>query len=234
MVHISFGRQAPIEVTALRAAEEFFVPGTAGDVATPRRSLGRPSCVKTPGPTRESAKADGDPSTSFVSCAPGLRVSATTLRRARVDEDEVELSVEGGGCARGWQTTALLLICEGPPDALVAAQAGFRSVGILGNQAPDERIATALATHAERSGDRLVAVLDADDGGEVGVDRLTELLAKVDCGLTVVDPPEGLDLNDWALVDASWAQSVADRALPGRAPKHAVPDIGDALGVTEG
>lgn len=56
----------------------------------------------------------------------------------------------------------LLLICEGIPDALTAATAGYPAVAILGSQAPDDRVATQLAHHAERHNQNLVAVIDAD------------------------------------------------------------------------
>lgn len=107
------------------------------------------------------------------------------------------------------RTAGMLLVCEGPPDALVAAQAGFRSVGILGSQAPDEKIAAALAAHAERTGDQIVAVLDADEGGRTGKQRLDRLLADHAQHVVFVDPPEGLDLNAWALADPGWTDALA-------------------------
>ena len=41
-----------------------------------------------------------------------------------------------------------LLVCEGIPDAWTAAQAGYASVGILGNQAPDASVARRIAAVA--------------------------------------------------------------------------------------
>ena len=43
-----------------------------------------------------------------------------------------------------------LVVCEGMPDALTAAQAGYRAVGLLGAQAPDESVAARVASYAER------------------------------------------------------------------------------------
>ncbi|HWL41782.1 MAG TPA: toprim domain-containing protein [Ilumatobacter sp.] len=98
----------------------------------------------------------------------------------------------------------MLLVCEGPPDALIAAQAGYRSVGILGNQAPDERMAAHLANHAQHHGLELVAVIDADTAGDQGRERLAALLTTHGQSLRVVEPPRGLDLNKWAQRDARW------------------------------
>lgn len=128
----------------------------------------------------------------------------------------------------------VLLICEGPPDALIAAQAGFRSVGILGSQAPDDKIVKALAQYADRSGEQLVAVLDADQGGRTGNDRLTDMLAEHGHELTVVEPPDGLDLNDWALTDDNWVRDLAERSdVPAHGPATTEANL-DAVCVDSG
>lgn len=126
----------------------------------------------------------------------------------------------------GPPTTGLLLICEGPPDALTAAQAGFRSVGILGSQAPDQRVAARLAAHADRNGDRLVAVIDADPAGRTAGDRLRSLATEHGQSLTIVEPPDGLDLNTWASQDQDWTRVLPRHATteiepPGRRSIHA-------------
>lgn len=114
----------------------------------------------------------------------------------------------------------VLVVCEGIPDALTAAQAGYRSVGILGSQAPDQRVAARIAARAARHGDTVVAVVDADPAGRAWGEHLAGLLAGHDVGLTVVEPPNGLDLNAWADHDATWS-AVLDRHQqpePGRVP----------------
>ena len=47
-----------------------------------------------------------------------------------------------------------VLVCEGMPDALTAAQAGYRSVGLLGAQTPDESVAARLVNYADNVGAR--------------------------------------------------------------------------------
>lgn len=106
--------------------------------------------------------------------------------------------------------SGVLVVCEGTPDALTAAQAGYRAVGILGSQAPDLRVAARLATCAARHGNAVVAVVDADPAGRAWGAHLAGLLAGHDVDLTVVEPPDGLDLNAWAGHDATWP-SVLDR-----------------------
>lgn len=109
----------------------------------------------------------------------------------------------------GEQRSKVLVVCEGIPDALTAAQQGLNSVAILGAQAPDAKLAETLADHANVIGVELVAVVDADPAGRAWGSRLTDLLSTRDTSLTVVEPPiEGLDLNDWAARDTEWATAV--------------------------
>ena len=97
----------------------------------------------------------------------------------------------------------VLIICEGIPDALTAAQAGFDAVAVLGAQAPDRVVAMRLATHAEETGHTLIAVPDNDPAGHTWSDRLVNLLAEHDCGLSLIEPPEaGMDLNTWFTVES--------------------------------
>ena len=103
----------------------------------------------------------------------------------------------------------VLIVCEGIPDALSAAQAGLDSVAVLGAQAPDRVVAMRLATHAEETGHALVAIPDQDPAGHDWVSRLATHLADHGHGLLVVDPPgEGLDLNAWALDEPGWPEAV--------------------------
>lgn len=104
----------------------------------------------------------------------------------------------------------VLVVCEGIPDALTAAHAGYRSVGVLGSQAPDHIVADRLATYADHHDLALVAVVDADPAGRAWGARLEGLLASHGRRLTVVEPPEeGLDLNAWAVRDVTWPHALA-------------------------
>ncbi len=110
-------------------------------------------------------------------------------------------------------TPGVLLVTEGIPDALTAAGAGYAAVGILGSQAPDDRVADVLARHAARTGRQLVAIVDADTAGRAWGARLAELLTARDYPLGVVEPPTGLDLNAWSASTVSWVTHI-DVALP--------------------
>lgn len=129
----------------------------------------------------------------------------------------------------GEQRSKVLVVCEGIPDALTAAQHGLLSVAILGAQAPDPKIADTLAGHASDHGLGLVAVVDADPAGRAWGSRLTDLLGARDTSLAVVEPPEGLDLNDWAARDPAWSTSVVrDRHgvdQPDRQSPHLEPEV---------
>jgi Toprim-like len=101
-----------------------------------------------------------------------------------------------------------LVICEGIPDALTAAQAGYRSVATLGTHAADHHVARALAEHANAHGLTLTAVVDADPPGRAAGKRLATLLAAHRVTLRIVEPPDGLDLNGWAQRDPSWPSAL--------------------------
>jgi hypothetical protein len=105
-------------------------------------------------------------------------------------------------------------VCEGIPDALTAAQAGFTAVGLLGAHAPDRAVAARLATAARRDALAIVTVIDADPAGHRLADTLGQLLASHGLNLAVIEPPQdGLDLNAWARIDADWP-SVLEHAVP--------------------
>ncbi len=124
----------------------------------------------------------------------------------------------------GRATPGVLLVTEGIPDALTAAEAGFAAVGILGSQAPDERVAATLARSAASTSRSLVAVIDADPAGRAWGNRLGDLLAEFGAGLAVTEPPTGGDLNCWARCDTDWWQT-----LP---TPHAGPEV--ELSVSDG
>ncbi len=99
----------------------------------------------------------------------------------------------------------LLVVCEGIPDALTAAAAGLRSVGVLGSQAPDHSVATRIASYADQHELRVIAVIDNDPAGRAWGERLTGLLAEQGIDLSVFEPPcAGTDLNGWALREPGW------------------------------
>lgn len=123
----------------------------------------------------------------------------------------------------GTEREGLMLVCEGIPDALTAAQAGFHSVAILGAQAPDASVAARLATKATRDSLELVVVVDHDDAGRRWGQRLGELLADHDLAPHVVQPAvEGHDLNDWARLNPGWAEQIISISAIGA--EHAGPD----------
>jgi hypothetical protein len=108
----------------------------------------------------------------------------------------------------GHTTAGVLLVTEGIPDALTAAGAGYAAVGILGSQAPDDRVADALVRHSTSTDRLLIAIADADSAGRAWSLRLTELVAARGGGLRVIEPPDGQDLNGWASEDRLWTSQV--------------------------
>lgn len=92
-----------------------------------------------------------------------------------------------------------LVVCEGIPDALIAAQAGFRSIGLLGANALDPGVAARVANLANLSDREVVVVVDHDVAGHVLRDSLLQGLRNLDIAARVVQPPAGCDLTDWAL-----------------------------------
>ena len=118
----------------------------------------------------------------------------------------------------------MTLVCEGLPDALTAAQAGFRSVGLLGAQTPDEGVAARLANHADNTGTSLVLVCDPDAAGRRVADALVPLLHDRGHSVQVVTPPHGLDLNDWSIRDAGWPEQI--RSASTRRPIEATASVG--------
>lgn len=92
----------------------------------------------------------------------------------------------------------VVLVCEGIPDALTAAQHGHRAVAVLGAGLPDDRVAAALADRFPV--EQLVVAFDADARGRAGAERLQALLADAgaDSRMERLDVPEAYgDLNSW-------------------------------------
>lgn len=123
-----------------------------------------------------------------------------------------------------------LVIAEGIPDALIAAQAGYRTVGVLGSTYPDHRVARQIAAGIEEIGARRVVVcFDADEAGRTGSARLVELLASSGAeGVTELVPPDGLDLSDWARSGTEMSEALRSAATVDVAAK---PAPGPSLGL---
>jgi DNA primase len=97
---------------------------------------------------------------------------------------------------RGSDTT--VVVCEGIPDALTAAQAGRRAVAVLGAGYPDQAVARWLVDRYPNQ--RLVIAFDTDERGRAGDQHLSELLHHHGAGPRVhhLDIPERYgDLNAW-------------------------------------
>ncbi len=108
-----------------------------------------------------------------------------------------------------------LLVCEGIPDALTAAHAGFRSAAVLGSQMPDHTIAARLASFVERHDLALTAIIDSDAAGRSWGQRLGGLIDSTGHRLRVIEPPsEGLDLNSWACSSLDWQREIIPPAVP--------------------
>ena len=110
-----------------------------------------------------------------------------------------------------------LLICEGIPDALIAAQAGYQSVGLLGTNALDPTVAMRIANIATRDALEVTIITDNDESG-VGEhlgEQLSAELSKYDCGVTVLEPPDGHDLTTWSLRDHTWSRAVGPSTSDG-------------------
>ncbi|MBU3688405.1 MAG: hypothetical protein B7C54_11760 [Acidimicrobiales bacterium mtb01] len=101
-----------------------------------------------------------------------------------------------------------LLVCEGLPDALTASQAGFRAVALLGAQTPDESVAARLANYAANHGLAIAIAADPDEAGRRLTATLAELLDQQQVDARSITPPDGLDLNAWALADSTWDQTI--------------------------
>lgn len=105
----------------------------------------------------------------------------------------------------------LVVVSEGIPDALVAAQAGYRAVAVLGAGVPDERTAAALVKRFPT--ERLVVAFDADAPGLAGAERLLELLGERGASQRVGRlevPVSAGDLNGWQqLASANFGDELA-------------------------
>lgn len=109
----------------------------------------------------------------------------------------------------------LTIVTEGIPDALIAAAAGMRSVGVLGSTMASHDLADRLAKLVDETSNPtagIVLCFDSDPAGRTGAERLRQLLRDSAVPVVAVEPPSGMDLTDWAALDASWAEQIADES----------------------
>ncbi len=103
-----------------------------------------------------------------------------------------------------------VIVTEGAIDALSAAAAGFRAVGVLSAAYGDASIAAELANLPHP----LVLAFDADDAGRLAAGHLAGLLR--DCGRQpVVLDIEAGDLNDSARQNCDWPSALRSRVKAG-------------------
>ncbi|MGQ0433089.1 MAG: toprim domain-containing protein [Microthrixaceae bacterium] len=93
--------------------------------------------------------------------------------------------------------TTRVIVCEGLPDALSAAQAGSRAVAILGTGADAARAAAEI--HGRFPSNRLVIAMDADEAGQRAAQRLVTALRGLDHhDMHLLEVPQQCgDLNGW-------------------------------------
>jgi hypothetical protein len=115
----------------------------------------------------------------------------------------------------GQDRGGVMLVCEGLPDGLVASQAGYRSVALLGAHTPDDAVAARIANHADRHDLTVGIVCDPDPAGRHATATLATLLDRVGVEPRVVVPPDGCDVNAWALTDPQWAAQLDESLAVG-------------------
>ncbi len=111
--------------------------------------------------------------------------------------------------ARTARHAGVLIAAEGIPDALIAAQAGFASVGILGSAFPDVRVADQITSYAHCDAATVAVCFDNDPSGSgaKGAARLRDLLDERRVDVRVIVPPERMDLTEWAAAEPTWTNS---------------------------
>jgi DNA primase len=114
------------------------------------------------------------------------------------------------------QVSDCVVVTEGIADALVSAQAGYRTVGVLGSTYPDLRVADQISKGAtEVRAQRVVVCFDADEAGRRGSARLVDLLnaSGID-NVVELAPPAGLDLSEWAMSGNAMAEALRSATMP--------------------
>lgn len=117
---------------------------------------------------------------------------------------------------------AVVVVCEGMPDALTAAGAGARAIAVLGAGYPDAAVAKMVLAAQPRG--RIVVAFDADQRGRQGASQLGALLAEAGAGRRVhqlglpVMGGEQEDVNSWAVRAGSDFAAQFRSALAAAAP----------------
>ena len=104
----------------------------------------------------------------------------------------------------------LLVVCEGIIDALTAATAGLHAVAVLGASYPSVGVAQAIADHT--AGRHSVIAFDADEAGRVAAERLQQLLVPRGSASTILELPDGTDLNTLAQTTSGWSDELFELA----------------------
>ena len=158
-----------------------------------------------PGPSRQP-RPTGVPRAGLAAVFPAIesgRPIYAQLRRLRPRPDQPKfLNVSGVLAAnpkvaryRSFEGCGdIVIVTEGPIDALSAAAAGFRAVAVFGATSSDPDVATRLAS----TPGRLVLAFDADTAGQAGSERLERMLHDLQRPARALSLPDGVnDLNDW-------------------------------------
>ena len=187
---------------------------------------------------RPKGMPGGWPAVVYPALSPGGTVTyvqarylqaAGRSRQVRQSGSQPRHQPPGGVAAprRSSRAAGVLVVTEGVADGLVAAQAGFPTVGVLGSQYPDRRVVDSITTTMERSpalaAATVVVCFDGDPSGRAGAERLCGLLAERGIPQRQLSPPDGHDLTDWArAAGATWASGLGARAASPRATSPTV------------
>jgi hypothetical protein len=100
----------------------------------------------------------------------------------------------------------LLIVTEGPTDALAAAAGGFEAAAVFGAGAAGRATADALAA----SGRTIVLAFDADEAGRTATARLSALLRERGCRPLVLGVPDEVgDLAAWLARSTDWPRTLS-------------------------
>lgn len=113
----------------------------------------------------------------------------------------------------------VVVVCEGIPDALAAADAGFAAAAVMGAALPDERTAHRLLTLTGEA--RLAVAFDSDERGQAGAERLLNALERVGAperGVRV--PVPAPDVNEWSRNERATFPAALANSLTAALPDH--------------
>lgn len=182
-----------------------------------------------PGPSRQ-ARPSGVPRVGPAAVFPAIEQGQpiyAQLRRVRPRADQPKFLNISGALAPNPKVARfrpvddrgdVVIVAEGPIDALSAAAAGFRAVAVLGATSVDHGVATRLAGLPGG----LVLAFDEDAAGHAGSEQLLRMLRDLQRPARVLQLPEGVnDLNDWMRAEgrgwsAAFEAGVTGSRRPGR------------------